>query len=353
MPGYTFQFAFEKSDDFYLNHEGKVCWNGPFSGDSSMCLSSYTGSKPLNACKELTLHAKGFDTEEAAYGEGKKAVIALMLCSLRHRMGLDLKRNKPPIASREETRGFIHKTDFSDIKNREMLPLACRDISAGPVQFVNDDGSILTYESDIQTIFQQAGPVEIITNSATGIDFTDELRFIFHKGLDIPEELYQAIDLYFLSHFEASSQSRLITLMITIESLLEQEAHVEEIVKHVEFLQEQTNKAKLAKTQIEDLIDRLNNLKYESINQAGQRFVEERFALQEYKGKKAKEFFKEAYGVRSSLVHGNKARKKRAATSAAGLVDELDRFVADVLLDEINPGYRSISTERKANTASS
>ena len=148
--------------------------------------------------------------------------------------------------------------------------------------------------------------------------------FVASPGLTAKQTL--AAELYCAAGFDAPFRSRFITLMTSLESLMDHLPRPDDVRLLVSSLEAQVRSATIAADQRQSLLGSLAWLHDESIGQAGRRIAAS--VLGEYGGLSPSKFFTRCYELRSMIVHSG------AVPSDVDLLDvanDLHRFVGDVL----------------------
>jgi hypothetical protein len=138
-----------------------------------------------------------------------------------------------------------------------------------------------------------------------------------------------AFDLYSASFFERSADARFLMLMMSLETLIEQESRSAPVATHVARLVAATRDADdIPQLDREAIIGSLRALQQESVGQADRRLARS-LGEREYMGESPPTFFARCYELRSSLVHGHYPRPEfgEVGTRAANL----EGFVGDLL----------------------
>lgn len=352
---YGFRFRFSLPKRFRISEESPVL-EIQLHNSNSYKLKSYAGpggrrglffirlngsSEPIRACDELMLVGNGFTSEEEALDSARGAITALILTSTYLGLAVDLGGNKPPFPSTQEL-AHIGMIDAEKSAKNIIELLQKAGITSGPVQAITDNGDIAIFNAEIPTIFVGAGTVTALSGEPSS-RFTEAFARAHALNAELSAKQSLAFDLYFMSHFETSDQARFITLITAVESLIRRKKQSKQIREHIKSLIDLTEKSTLDSDESEYLCKRLSELKSESINQACQRFSAEYLGDRQYNGMRASEFFRECYKIRSQLVHNGKAKKVDRDCCP---INELDRFIRDLLLVQVNHTYLSLSTEQ-------
>jgi hypothetical protein len=264
--------------------------------------------KPLSETHDLVLRASGWSTSDEAEAEGCAHRDWLTIALVRHRIGTYPADVAP-------------KGTFFNIFLRSLE----KDIGA-PV--LNDSFGLTVFHSEPAPRFASMGGATIIMGVTA-----DKLRETFESLCDRPAVLTSrerlAIDLFNTSFLESSSATRLLTLVMAIESLLELQPRSPGVVALIEsFLATVSTTELIPSSERNSLAGSLGYLRFESISAAGRAFVSNRLGGRRYLEMSAAEFFTECYDARSRLVHGrNPPDYKKIGRLAA----TLEVFVSDLL----------------------
>lgn len=195
-------------------------------------------------------------------------------------------------------------------------------------------------------------------------DFGDTLVSLLDLNYNLEDEkLKLALDLYGASHFEYSSRARFLTLILTVEAMIEEELRSKEAVDicqqfEMEFqklCQQFEGKFKnshINTSEKDSIAASLDHLKKRAIRRGYRQLVEdyllnEQYTItyENYEGlekvtervlKPPFEFIDACYAVRSSLTHkGRNGRIHNRNFDFEALTSELSRFVSDLLLQKL------------------
>jgi len=147
------------------------------------------------------------------------------------------------------------------------------------------------------------------------------------QGTKLTNRERVAFALFNSAYFQPSSDSRFLTLISAIEALIEQESRSQAVIAAVERLKDLVAEAELTTDELTSLKGGLDNLRRESITQAGMRLVSSRLGTKMYGDDQAAAFFKRAYGVRSRLAHGSFPCSKEVSAT----LGPLELLVSDLL----------------------
>ena len=158
---------------------------------------------------------------------------------------------------------------------------------------------------------------------------SETFRSLCGKPLPLTSRERLAIDLFNTSVLESSSATRLLTLVMAIESLLDLQLRSPAAAGLIEsFLATVSTTDLIPSTEKDSLAGSLQYRRFESISAAGRALVSMRPGERCYLELPAPRFFTECYEARSRLVHGrNPPEYKELGRLAA----TLEVFVSDLL----------------------
>jgi hypothetical protein len=191
------------------------------------------------------------------------------------------------------------------------------------------EGKVMVYECDPPPAFAAMGPVGFAVGKPA--HRLVELMHVAAKldvVLDEREQL--AFDVYSASFFDVNPDARFLTLMMALETLIDQEGRSDAAVRHLRALIEQTRASELTADEIASLANSLEELaKRESVGRAGRRLARTLGDTEYMPGESPPEFFTRCYALRSALVHGEYPRPERDEVNARAA--QLESFVGDLL----------------------
>ncbi len=168
----------------------------------------------------------------------------------------------------------------------------------------------------------------------------DRLRVALEAALEEHEVLGEderiAYDLYAASFFDSSADSRLITLVTAVETMVTPIARTAKATEHVEGLIVATRESRaLAEDDRASLISGLRELRNKSITASGVDFLNARLGERKYGDESPGQLWKTAYRLRSKLVHGSVPRPTRdeVGRCAARLEVMVSNLLAGSLID--------------------
>lgn len=195
-------------------------------------------------------------------------------------------------------------------------------------QVLDDEHGLMVFQAEPRPCLVSVGSITVRRTAQE-----DRLIRALSAALQLPggvDEAEQiAYDLYSDS-FDLSPDSRLISLVTAIETILVRSARTAAAIQHVDSLIEATNVSnELEPNEKDSLISGLRDLRKQSITSAGVELLEERLKGRKYGGQSAGEFWKTAYRLRSKLVHGSVPRPTR--DEVGGIAAQLETMVGNLL----------------------
>lgn len=243
--------------------------------------------KPEGALKDAERYAfsaDGFSTEEEAHIAGLRLQAPLSVALARHRIGANFGARAP--------KSFFTKYGLEMIGAGSDVPI------------LNDVHGLMTFKTE---------PKPLLASMEGGFAFVgydpDQFRATFaaavKSGATMTERHAVAFQLFNDSFFHQTVESRFLLLMMAIEALLELRDRDAAALAHVNSLIEQTKSADIPEAAKLSFLGSLRWLRQESISHAGSRLASEILGERTYLEKSPAKFFKDCYGLRSSLVHGS------------------------------------------------
>ncbi len=275
--------------------------------ESDIVLKSSQEDTPIQKARELILRGGSYASEEEARNAGLHCKDALIATFSRLHIGAD----------------FGDRAPMSVVTSAGLEMLQKRT----GVRVLNDFHGLMTFENE--------PPMKFVSVHANGVVTKNRQRFVKAVGLaldydyNLSDEEYLAFDLFGTAFFQKSVDARLLMLMMAVEALLEPALQPQLVQEHVEELIHLTKKCStLSQSEIDSLIGRLQDLRKESIGQAGQKLAN-RLGNRKYDGQQPSDFFTRCYNLRSKLVHGHVPRPTR--DEIASICGSLELFVGDLL----------------------
>lgn len=285
------------------------------SGDQEVSVKlKATHEAPIKNAEQLSLIGSGYATAEEADTAGSRYQDALMVALAASRVGADFGHRAP-------------KGAFTD------YGLKWVEQNAG-ARALNNVHGLMVYETNPPPRF-----VSMHANAVLGAN-SDTFQRHFESAIEAKPSLsvreLVSFTLFNASFFQQTADSRLILLVMAIESLLELESRPDESVALVDSLIQQVEFSSLEKAERDSLASSLRWLRRESIGNAGRRLSLERLGSEEkYASVSPSKFFMKCYNMRSALVHGSQPYPEFAEVGT--VAGTLEVFVSDLLTQPYLP----------------
>jgi hypothetical protein len=275
----------------------------------------------LSQAEELVLRGEGYESEVEAEEAASRWVAGLRVALAGSLIGADFGRRGPAQhitpAGLEWLKELLLSTEGSE---------AARRVADGSL-VVQDIHGTQIYECEPRPVFAALDLGLLVQRSPERL-----LRLIgeaTEKKMAVHDTEELAFELFSGSFFEPSADGRFLMLMMAVEVLTDPARRGEAATTHVDQLIAATHGAGLGPEETESLVNALGNLKRESINRAGQRLAET-LGSRSYLEQSPANFFKQCYGLRSRLVHGNQPYPTFDDVNVQA--GALELFVRDLLL---------------------
>jgi len=207
---------------------------------------------------------------------------------------------------------------------------------SGHQRVLNDMHGLTVFETEPFPRFAKMNLDYYITKQKE--KFVETLQLSVKLRHKLLSEHRLAYDLFSASFFQPTADSRLLMLMMGVETLLKFEPRSENAQKHVHNLIRITNDSTTLTIQEKNsMIGSLKWLLNESISQAGQKLASS-LGSQKYLEMEPPKFFKYCYNLRSKLVHGSipPPSDEEVGTAAANLESFLGDILSGPLLSKIS-----------------
>lgn len=268
--------------------------------------------KPIKAHPEVALIGGSFASETEARNAAEKSKQALLYWAIKYQLGIDFGAIIPQ-------QGFVTDASLVFFKEKQKSP------------FRAHLKGIDVYEHKDELKFIKFDAKAIIGHNTQNLitTFSDEY---FHKH-HFSAKLLLASEIYASSFFDVSPRSRFITLVTSVEVLLEQSPHHDDVQCLLNEFASKVTALKIDKTTKASIVGQLSQLKRQSIGEAARALTNRLIPDEIFDGKSSTRFFKDSYKVRSDLVHEGTVKK---SVDMPKLITEMQRFVQQLLLAVLN-----------------
>jgi hypothetical protein len=282
-------------------------------GLPQLVLCSLDSETPISQSETLVFKSDGWPTGDAARDAGQRYVGALARAFALLRVGVDLGGRAP------RGGGFAQGVLESLRKGHG-------------VRVINETPGLMVYESNPRPHFASSRGAGQVTTTRERFDD------VMHRALAQPAPLSSreaaAVGCYNASFSQVGADSRLLLLVMAVESLLTLEARSAEAVDHVNDMIRRTKEAEtLSDAERQSICSSLAWLRSESIRHGAKRLVAEELGERRYMQMPAADFFARCYDIRSSVVHGADPPPTRMEVSTAAA--NLELLVAHLLAGEL------------------
>lgn len=310
MPKFEFRIRFNLHETFRVGHNARemLLFEDP-QGRKHFLKSAQPGR--IKDCSHLAITGGPYDSENEARKVGERARNAILMWALKDRIGIDLGDDKP--------RGNLTAFGFG------LFESLCRCILRPDIHGLDvyERKELLRFTEAVPSL-QRLGPPTPLSR---------QLSVALTKPMNLTDKQVVAAELYCSSYFDVSPRSRLITLISSLEALLDAKTRSTSALLVVDNLKNIVKQAGLDSDTTDAMLGSIQWLKDESIGQSGKKLSAALLASHSYRGRTAPQFFTDCYSLRSDLLH--RGIPADPSVDLAATVNELDRFVADLLLASI------------------
>jgi len=275
---YKFNLRFKFPHSSFIDDDSASVKLNILNGAHEIFLESRPPEKEFKKANTFDVFGNGFASKDEAISLGRRTRDTIAVCCALARTGVELTKQEQLF-------------DLADMKKTE-------------------DGQSYIQPKDMNGLIvcpQEAKLTGVFV--AFGMKAGQPLkRFheLFTKSFGLSENLNPklslAFELYNAHFFEASVRAKFLQLISVVECLAEQKPIKANIIKYIECLaivskEELQSLKDISKEEVDYFIQRLHNLKRESIAVACRNLIKKHLCAQDIV------FFKECYNVRSNLVH--------------------------------------------------
>jgi len=312
MALYDFRLRFNFAEGYRINSDAEeIELLTPSSGERINLKSSAIG-KPIKDYAEAAIIGKSYTSEDKARVAAEKSKRALLYWAIEQRVGIDFGDGKQ-----------------LSVVTKEGLALMQRQYKC-PVR--NDIHGIDVYEHNEHTIFIKTEPKATVGKATPKLIETFQREYSNVKKTS--EKQLLASEIYTSSFFDASPRSRFITLVTAVEALLEPQKRSEQVKTLIVALKAKTLRSKVDKITRDSIISSIENLKYQSIGQAGRILSSQLIPNEHFDGKPSADFFSYCYNLRSQILHSGTIADK--SVDIRQLANVMEEFVHRLILEALN-----------------
>jgi hypothetical protein len=196
-------------------------------------------------------------------------------------------------------------------------------------RILNDQLGLTVHETNPRPLFAGLGPANAVLSASPAMITETFRQLALIRPRLTPKERI-AVDLFNASFFEPSADTRLITLVMAVEALLEPALRPDESVALVDSFIETVRVSSLSDLERTSLIGTLRFLRKQSIRSTARQLCQDRLPGNTYEGRGAAQYFLQCYDLRSTLVHGGDTRVTKDAAGTMAAQSEV--LVSDLIL---------------------
>jgi hypothetical protein len=307
MPDYSFRLRVDVAPGVALNAESNIVTLATTS-DGHVIELRGMADQAVSKSNRISLRASGYSSEGEAEKAGQRLGVAFALSLVRHRIGVELWARRGG--------GMVFAAGLQMLEKQ-----------IGQ-RVLNDGAGLMVFETNPPPRF-----VSVNANAVRGASldaFVKTFAELVEKEWTFSDRERISVDLFNASFFEPAADTRLITLVMSIEALLELPPRAPEAIALVGSFVDMVKASSLADAEKVSLTSAANWLRKESISASGRRLARERLGTKQYANLPAEKFFSRCYDIRSRLVHGSDSRV--AMKEASNVVGDLEVFVSDLLV---------------------
>jgi hypothetical protein len=271
---------------------------------------------PIGQSDQLVISGTGFSSPEAAHKSGERWIDVVILGFLRSNVRAD----------------FLTRRHFAHLNATEGVAWARELFGVGSeVEIINDRAGVMVLEDGVDARFYSGTATASVTTPSANV-----LAQIMDANRSVrPNPRSRlAFDIFSAAATMPSSDSQLLTYVMALEALIDPKPISDDAVVLLDQFAARVVDAPLEASERESLINRIRNLKTESIGQAGRRLAR-RLEGTEYLGRDPVAFFGYCYTLRGKLTHGGSRPPLEDVHMAAA---HLQSFVRDVIDDVLTNG---------------
>jgi hypothetical protein len=312
MPDYSFRFRVDVASRSTLSSDAPVLRLLETPSGQHIELADSAG-KQISKSQQLVLRARAWPTAQEATDAGQRFSDVFAVALVRHRVGVELWGRRGG--------GFVFAPGLQTLEA----------LHGG--RWLNDIPGLMVYQTDPPVSFVR--PNATVQSGCSADAFIETFGTLAHTGIHLTDPERVAIDLFNASFFEPASDTRLLTLVMALEALVEPRRRSDDAVTLVRSFVDAVNRSQLSQSERDSLASQLGFLQTESISSAGRRLARERLGGRTYMGLDAPQFFTHCYDLRSRLMHGGDIRTELAGIGEASAT--LEVFVSDLLVARFLP----------------
>jgi hypothetical protein len=254
-----------------------------------------------------------YASEHQARTAAEKSKRALIYWAIEQRLGIDFGDGKQ--------KSVVTNEGLAMLQNNHGCTLR------------NDTHGIDVYGHDEKLRFVQFHAKATLGKNPPRLKDTFQREYLNSRQLT--EKQVLACEIYTSSFFDVSPRTRFITLVTTIEALLEPLKRSDAVQALVTRLIATTKQqSTIDEPTKESIISSLGKVQYQSIGQAGRTLACRLLPNQSYNGQSSADFFTRCYNYRSQILHNGTIPEK--SVDILQLANDTESFVHQLLIAVLN-----------------
>lgn len=308
MPNFDFRVRFHLSQDTRINIDTEEQVIFEEADGKKLRIRSGGIGNPIKDFPDAAVIGGPYSSVEQAKEAVERVKAALLVWAVRQRVGIDFGDGL--------LRSVVTSTGIKMFEEMYKRPVR------------NDVHGVDIYEHKDGMVFVRMNAQFTLGKDPT--TFVGQFSETFGQHPVLTEKQLLAFELYCASFFDVSLRSRLITLVTSIEAVLELAERSELDKDIVENMSELVRRSGMLAETKESFMGSLQWLKYESIRQGGRKLVKRLLGSRDYRGMSAERFFIYCYDLRSQILHTGKPEK--ASIDLLNVTNTLQEFVSALLI---------------------
>jgi hypothetical protein len=312
MPLYDFRLRFNFAEAYRIHSDSHKIELLELPSGEHITLVSGGIKTPIKDHDNAAIIGKLFASEEQARDAAEESKRALLYWAIEQRLGIDFGDGRP--------RSVVTKAGLSMFQKHFGCPVR------------NDVHGIDVYEHVEKMRFVKGEVKPTVGKSPPSLIDTFQREYLHPRHLT--ENQLLASEVYASSFFDVSARSRFITLVTAVEALLERPKRSDAVEEFVEEFKAKAQLLNIDERTKNSIIGSLEDLKRESITQAGCSLANRLVPNEFFDGQSSSDFFRRCYELRGQILHGGTTRD--GSVDMLHLANIAESFVNKLLLAALN-----------------
>jgi len=314
MPLYDFRLRFNLAEGYRIDSDVEKIELLVLPLGEGIRMRSGAFGTPIKDHAQVAVLGGPFTSEDQARDAAEKSKRALLYWAIEQRLGIDFGDGKQ--------RSVVTKAGLAMLQKRYGCPVR------------NDMHGIDVYEHVENLKFVRGDVKATVGKSPPRLIDTFQREYL--QARHLTEKQVLASEIYASSFFDVSARSRFITLVTAVEALLERPKRPEAVEELVGEFKGKTRLSSVNEQTKKSIIGSLEDLKSESITQAGRTLAGRLIPNELFDGQSSADFFTRCYELRSQILHRGKIED--GLEHMLDLANVTEGFVAKLLLAALNIG---------------